>query len=193
VAKPPAGPIAAALRDEVLAGQARQGDLAALASLLARWQEPILRFCRRMLRHDEDSRDLTQEALLRVTQALSKYDDTRPFAPWIYRIARNSCLNHIERERLRTAPPPPETAPAATPPPDLLIARREEVARVRAALARLGPADRSLLQMKLVMGLTNAEIAARLGLGAGALRTRACRALARLRVALGRGSEEAKP
>ena len=78
-----------------------------------------------------------------------------------------------------------ENLAAATPPPDVLVARREEVARVRIALGRLSAADRELLKMKLVRGLGNRDIAQRLGITQAALRTRACRALSRLRETLG--------
>lgn len=169
-------------RDEVLADRARGGDLRALSLLLARWREPLVRFCRRLARHEEDARDLAHDALLRVTSGLASYDPARPFAPWIYRIAKNACLNHLERERIRSEPPVRE--PSAPPPPDVLVARREEVERVRAAIRELPPADRELLTMKLVAGLPNATIARRLGIAPGALRTRASRALARLRARL---------
>jgi len=165
-----------------LAARARRGDLAALADLLGRWQTPLFRFCRRLVGHEEDARDLAQDALLKATRALDRYDTSRPFAPWIYRIARNGCLNHLERRRVRSATP--LRAGRAEPPPDVLVARREEVLRVRRALSELGRDDRRLLEMKLVRNLDNREIARRLGIGRGALRTRACRALSRLRALL---------
>lgn len=170
--------------DEALAGRAGRGDPAALSALLSRWRPPLLRYCRKITRHEEDARDLAQEALLRATRALDTYDTTRPFAPWMYRIARNSCLNHIAREKLRSCPPPPAELQAATQPPDVLVARREEVLRVRKALGALSPDDRHLLTLKLVKGLSNQEIAGRLKIKEGALRTRACRALSRLREVL---------
>lgn len=168
-----------------MAARARRGDLKALSDLLARWPARLTSFCRKLVGHDEDARDLAQDALLKATRALDRYDPSRPFAPWIYRIARNSCLNHIERRRVRSAAPPPEAGPdRSEPAPDVLVARREEVLRVRRALDQLGPEDRRVLEMKLVRNLDNREIARRLGIGRGALRTRACRALARLRAAL---------
>jgi len=172
----------AAPADETLAARARRGDLAALSDLLSRWTARLTSFCRRLVGHDEDARDLAQDALLKATRALDRYDPSRPFAPWIYRIARNTALNHIERRRIRSKTPP--AMDRAEPTPDVLVARREEVLRVRRALDQLGPEDRRVLEMKLVRNLDNREIARRLGIGRGALRTRACRALARLRAAL---------
>jgi len=175
----------------VLAARARAGDLAALSGLLRRWQEPMRSFCRRLTGHEEDANDLAQDTLLRATKGLAAYDPDRPFAPWIYRIARNACLNHLEKQRVRAAAPP-RRGGRSDPPPDVLVARREEVLRVRRALMALGAEDRRLLTMKLVRGLGNDEIARRLGVSRGALRTRACRALARLRAALD-GETEVRP
>jgi RNA polymerase sigma-70 factor (ECF subfamily) len=168
-------------RDEALAGRAGRGDLAALSGLLARWREPLVRYCRRLLRHEEDARDLAHDVLLRVTRGLERYDPARPFAPWIYRIARNTCLHHVERQKVRGPTATGGDRPGPTPPPDVLVARQEEVARVRRALARLPRGDRKLLEMKLVRGLGNAEMAESLGLTSAALRSRASRALGRLR------------
>jgi RNA polymerase sigma-70 factor (ECF subfamily) len=175
------------LKDEVLAARAGRGDPAALSLLLSRWRGPLVRFCRRITRHEEDARDVAQDALLRATRAMETYDTGRPFAPWMYRIARNTCLNHLERERRRSGSAPATDLAAETPTPDVLVARREEVARIRAALAGLGARDRELLRMKLVEGLGNEAIARRLGISSGALRTRASRALGRLREALEAG------
>ena len=139
--------------DETLAARARRGDLAALSDLLSRWTARLTSFCRKLVGHDEDARDLAQESLLKATRALDRYDPSRPFAPWIYRIARNTALNHIERRRIRSRTPP--AVDRAEPTPDVLVARREEVLRVRRALDQLGPEDRRVLEMKLVRNLDN--------------------------------------
>ena len=85
-----------AASDEVLAGRAGRGDSAALSLLLNRWCGPLKRYCRRLTRHDEDALDLAQDAVLRAARAMPSYDSARPFAPWIYRIAMNACLNHLD-------------------------------------------------------------------------------------------------
>lgn len=176
--------------DEALAARARLGDERALSDLAERWQAPILRFCRRRLANEEDARDVAQEVMLRATRAIGTYDPDRPFPPWIYRIARNACWNHLERKRVRDAATP--ATRKAEPTPDVLVATKDEIRRVRKALKTLGKEDRALLTMKLIGGLGNAEIARRLGITCGALRTRACRALSRLRAELG-GEGRGKP
>ncbi len=64
---------------------------------------------------------------------------------------------------------------------------------LRANASRPSKDDRGLLEMKLVEGLDNEEIATRLGIGKGALRTRASRALKRLRRGVELAAKEARP
>jgi len=73
------------------------------------------------------------------------------------------------------------------------VARREELARIRRALSELPDPDRELLTLKLVRGLSNSEIAGRLRISPGALRTRASRALARLRARIDSAGREGCP
>jgi len=174
-------PVAAGGADGALAGRAAAGEPGALSALLDRWREPLVRYCRRIVRHEHDAHDLAHDTLLRAVRSLDRYDRSRPFAPWVYRIARNVCLNHIDRRRTRLRATERIEIPAPPPGPDILSSRREQVARVRAAIAGLDAADRELLEMKLVRGDDNATIAKHLGISTAAVRVRACRALAKLR------------
>ena len=54
-----------------------------------------------MLRSEQDARDVTQDTLVRALRNLRTYELTRPFAPWIFRIARNACIDVLRKRKTR--------------------------------------------------------------------------------------------
>jgi RNA polymerase sigma factor (sigma-70 family) len=80
---------------EVLAGRARDGDRAALESLLGAIQDRIYGLALRMLWHPEDARDAAQEILIRIVTRLGTFAGRSAFMTWAYRVA----VNHLLRAR----------------------------------------------------------------------------------------------
>jgi RNA polymerase sigma factor (sigma-70 family) len=85
--------------DERLVTMIRRGNSAAFEQLLSRYQTRLLSFCRHLLGSREDAEDVLQEVLAAAYNAMLA--DQRPInvRPWLYRIARNRCLNHLRRAR----------------------------------------------------------------------------------------------
>jgi len=83
--------------DERLVSVVRRGNPAAFEVLVSRYQSRLLAFCRHLLGSREDAEDVLQEVLAAAFNALLA--DERPInvRPWLYRIARNRCLNHLRR------------------------------------------------------------------------------------------------
>ena len=79
---------------------AQSGDLSARNWLIRTWTTRIYSYVFRMIGKEEDAKDLTQEILAKTLKTLHRFDHARPFAPWIYRIARNACIDHQRRQRL---------------------------------------------------------------------------------------------
>jgi RNA polymerase sigma factor (sigma-70 family) len=75
----------------------RTGQQAAFETLVQRYQSRLLAFCRHMLGSTEDAEDVLQEVFTAAFNAMLA--DERPInaRPWLYRIARNRCLNHLRR------------------------------------------------------------------------------------------------
>ena len=75
----------------------RKGQQAAFETLVDRYQSRLLAFCRHMLGSTEDAEDVLQEVFTAAFNAMLA--DERPInaRPWLYRIARNRCLNHLRR------------------------------------------------------------------------------------------------
>src|ERR671910_54085 len=83
--------------DERLIALVRRGHHGAFEALVARYQARLLSFCRHMLGSTEDAEDVLQEVFAAAFNAICA--DERPInaRPWLYRIARNRCLNHLRR------------------------------------------------------------------------------------------------
>jgi RNA polymerase sigma factor (sigma-70 family) len=83
--------------DEQLIELTRKGQHGAFETLVQRYQSRLLAFCRHMLNSTEDAEDVLQEVFAASFNAMIA--DTRPInaRPWLYRIARNRCLNHLRR------------------------------------------------------------------------------------------------
>jgi RNA polymerase sigma factor (sigma-70 family) len=83
--------------DEQLIALTRRGQQGAFEVLVQRYQSRLLAFCRHMLGSTEDAEDVLQEVFTASFNAMLA--DERPInaRPWLYRIARNRCLNHLRR------------------------------------------------------------------------------------------------
>jgi RNA polymerase sigma factor (sigma-70 family) len=83
--------------DERLVALVRRGHHGAFEALVQRYQARLLAFCRHMLGSQEDAEDVLQEVFAASFNALCADDRTINVRPWLYRIARNRCLNHLRR------------------------------------------------------------------------------------------------
>ncbi|MEJ7718682.1 MAG: sigma-70 family RNA polymerase sigma factor [Thermoleophilaceae bacterium] len=83
--------------DEKLVALIRRGHHGAFEALVNRYESRLLSFCRHMLGSTEDAEDVLQEVFAAAFNAICA--DERPInaRPWLYRIARNRCLNHLRR------------------------------------------------------------------------------------------------
>jgi RNA polymerase sigma factor (sigma-70 family) len=83
--------------DERLIALIRRGHHGAFEALVHRYQPRLLAFCRHMLGSQEDAEDVLQDVFAASFNAICA--DERPInaRPWLYRIARNRCLNHLRR------------------------------------------------------------------------------------------------
>ena len=81
---------------------AQGGDAQAYGSIVEFYDRRVYFAALGILRNPDDAADLAQEAFVRAFRELSKFDTSRPFYPWLYRLLRNLCLNHIRwRSRRR--------------------------------------------------------------------------------------------
>jgi RNA polymerase sigma-70 factor (ECF subfamily) len=91
--------------DRDLVRRCREGDERAFEALVRKHQQTVFHVAYHTIGHRAEVEDLAQKIFTKVYFSLSKYDISRPFLPWLYRIAINQCydeLRHIRRRRVRT-------------------------------------------------------------------------------------------
>ena len=83
--------------DERLIALIRDGQERAFETLFERYQSRLLAFCRGMLASAEDAEDVLQEVFVAAHKAILADNRAINARPWLYRIARNRCLNHLRK------------------------------------------------------------------------------------------------
>lgn len=155
-------------------------DTPAFDALYRQHASDLFAFVMTLLRDRTAAEDVTMAAFEKAYRRRSTFDRRRGNErAWLFGIARNAALDELRRRRRDVSlvtEPADDTVVFEDSDPD----RR---AAVRAAMARLEPADRELVTLKFVAGLSNAEIAKVLGVSESNAGTRLHRVVVKLREA----------
>lgn len=179
---PPEAPRTALVPDEQLMARIGAGDPSAMSELVARHQRALLNFFLRYTNELALAEDLTQETMLRVLKSAGAYQPLAPFGVWLFRVAKNLCLNELDARRTRRRPIDDAARRSGSPEEDL--DRAEHEARIRQAIRRLPERQRLALVLHRFEGLPLAEIAQIMETNAGAVEGLLSRASAALRADL---------
>ena len=109
--------------DEELARQAQAGSLFRFEELVYRYEARIYGFVANSCRDERDAQEVTQETFVSAWLNIRQFDVRRPFATWLFTIARRKCIDRHRANRPAVGEPMPE-APD-TDDPSVLLARRE--------------------------------------------------------------------
>lgn len=167
--------------DAELVAAAQAGDPRAAEALFARYEAPVYRVALRMCRDPEDAKEVLQETLLAAARTLGEFRGDAAVGTWLHAIARSFAIK-LRRKRGRTpsAAGEDEAEVASLPDPAALpderAADHEVGAALQRAIAALTPPYRDVLVLRDVEGLTAPEVAAALGIGVDAVKSRLHRA-----------------
>jgi RNA polymerase sigma-70 factor (ECF subfamily) len=164
---------------------ARKGDQAALDDLVRATYAGAYTLAFRLTGHDDDARDVVQEAYLRAYRGLRNFRGDAEFSTWLYRITANCSANLLaKRARTRTELLS-EDAPVADTridhDPEMRMAGEDERVRVASALALLPWRLRQVIVLRDIYDMPHGWIAAELGISEAAAKVRLHRARRRLR------------
>lgn len=178
------------LSKDTLIRQAAAGDAMAFETLMAPYERQLYALCLRIAGNREDALDCAQEAMLRIWRAMPKYRYQSALTTWCYRIATNTCLDLLRRQKYRPSvlldamtedgfSPAEDETHASNP-----EASYESSARKRAlneAIAALPANMRAALVLRDVEGLPYDEISEILALPVGTVKSRINRAREKLK------------
>jgi RNA polymerase sigma-70 factor (ECF subfamily) len=189
----PARDGAASATDAELLAAARQGDAAALEALLVRYQPHLYRFGLRMCGNEDDAGDVAQESLISMARSLGDFRGDASVSSWLYTIARSFCIK--KRRRSKFAPAREESLDASGedlarrladpgPNPEQAATNQELHHALVGAIDGLEPAQREVLILRDVEGLSAPEVARVIGISVEAVKSRLHRARVAVRQAL---------
>jgi RNA polymerase sigma-70 factor, ECF subfamily len=166
-----------AATDGELIGRCLKGDNRAWERIIERFRRKVFHIAYRFCGRHETAEDLTQEIFLRVFRSLDRFHQDADFSSWLTSVARNHCIDHYratkrEREVLVEDDGGGERAPAAYGNPHRLIEEDDRRSLLRRGLERLPPKLREAVIMRDLQELSYQEMAGRLGLPEGTVKSR---------------------
>jgi RNA polymerase sigma factor (sigma-70 family) len=138
---------------------ARAGNPGAFEAIVDRYQGRLLGFCRQMLHSTEDAEDVLQEVFVNAYRAMLADEREINLRPWLYRIARNRCLNHLRKptadaQESMDMVPAVEAASTAEK-----VHNREEFRQLLTDVGKLPETQRSALLLREMDAMSYEEIA----------------------------------
>lgn len=167
--------------EQTLIASAQRGDRQALRALYQLHATAVLRRAILPVIHDNSlARDLLADTFVRAFENLHRYRwQSHGLLPWLVRIAKNLCINHL-RGSWRNVGWPSGLELDANFDAERMLADAELAALARTqieeCMAQLRPRHREVIRLRLVEHRSRAEAAALLGLSTGTLDVLLCRA-----------------
>jgi RNA polymerase sigma-70 factor (ECF subfamily) len=178
--------------EQSLIAASKDGDPAALDTLVRVHQDRVYGFAMRMCRNVEDAKDILQETFLGMVRSLREFREESKFSTWLYRIAANACLKKRRRGVHDPTPEQELSLDELMPRPDAegrkpeiadwsddaehALLRGELSGRMEAAIDRLPKDYKIILVLRDVEGLSAEETAQAVGLSVAAVKSRLHRA-----------------
>lgn len=170
---------------------ARAGDRAAFGRLVEAHARQVFRVCFRITGSEAMAEDAVQETFIRAWRKLAGFDDRSAFSTWLHRVAVNSALEQLRREKRHAAEPEPEAdalaGPAWTdgaPSPERETESAAASRHISIALTELSPLERAAFVMRHYQEQPLIEICEALGLKQSAAKQAIFRAVKKMRAAL---------
>lgn len=168
--------------DRRLAALVVEGDIVAFEYLFDRYRDAIRRLFVQRTGNADDADDLLQETFIKVYIHIHRYSPDYTFGQWIYTIARNTFIDFVRKRQddlsIDEKYPMPVASPAPTP--EERYINIQQRAQIDGYMERMPSDYRKLIEMRFFDELSYEEIAQRLAMPLGTVKTRIHRARERL-------------
>jgi RNA polymerase sigma-70 factor (ECF subfamily) len=161
--------------DEELLSGFLEGDHAAFDELMTRHEDRIFGLCLRMLGSREDALDATQDTFLTVYRKGRQYSGRSRFSTWLYRVAINTCHDHLRKRKRHQAVPIPEGSDVPDPSMGDQFTSVELRPDILTALSSIPEEFRSAVVFVDIDGLALDEVADIMGVPVGTVKSRTYR------------------
>jgi RNA polymerase sigma-70 factor (ECF subfamily) len=154
------------------------GDQAAWESIVRIYRRKVFNVAYKFVGRHDQAEDLTQDVFLKLYKSLDTFDRRANFQTWLISVSRNLCIDHYravrkERETINRDVDPADFAPVSTDPrADTQLEQRDRVRLLRLALDKLAPTLRTAVMLRDIQELTYQEIADKLHLPEGTVKSR---------------------
>lgn len=168
-----------------------QGDVHALKSLSERYAGMLVALSRRIVANDFDAEEVAADVLWQAWRAAGAFDPSRgSVAAWLITLGRSRAIDRLRSNRVRERRPVPSEVESLAPEAGADIDLAEQTKSVRSALTSLEPSEKAALEMAYYSDLSHAEIAEKLGIPLGTVKTRIRSAMIKMRKMLGAVREQ---
>ena len=165
----------------MLLERCKAGDELAWEALVRQFQARVFGIAFHYTGNSEDARDLAQEIFIRIYRHLDLCGDEGMFVPWMIRISRNACIDHLRRKKARPAPVDVAVdemvhlqAPGLNPEEYSMADARRQV--IHLAFRKLTALNREVILLREILELPLEEIASMLKIPLGTVKSRINRA-----------------
>ena len=169
--------------DRELVARFKSGDQAAFNQLVRLYQKKVYLVAFRMVRDEEEAKDLTQEVFVKMYGALKDFRGEASLFTWAYRATVNLAINQIRRKKIISWVPLLEAAEKQEEPKeglgDMERARLQQA--IAGAVKKLPPKQRAVFILKHYDELSNEEIAQIVGKSVGAVKANYFQALQKMK------------
>jgi RNA polymerase sigma-70 factor (ECF subfamily) len=163
---------------ETLIQRCLRGDQLAWEQIVRQYRRKVFNVAYKFVGRHDEAEDLTQDIFLKIFKSLNTFDRRANFQTWLISVSRNLCIDHYrsvrrERETIDRAVDASDLSPVSKDPePIAAIEQRDRVTLLRQALAELPDTLRAAVVMRDIQELSYQEIADRLDLPEGTVKSR---------------------
>jgi RNA polymerase sigma-70 factor (ECF subfamily) len=177
----PEGPPKETEGDRALVERARQGDRESFGTLVRRHQNRAFNLAYQIVRNREDALDISQEAFARAYTSLSTFKGEASFTTWLHRIVVNLAIDSLRRRQrsgigafddTRAAPEVWGAGLIAPEDPATALETKQVRGLLARGIAQLPPAQRAVLVLREIEGMSYQEISRAVGCTLGTVMSR---------------------
>jgi RNA polymerase sigma-70 factor, ECF subfamily len=155
------------MEDRIAISRLKRGDLSGLEALVKRYQVQVVHAAHAIVYDRALAEDIAQTVFVKVAERIHQFDEERPVAPWLFRIAVNDAIKAAKKQKVLTSLDEQTDSPAAklaawlTDPglkPEQLVEQNEMSENILRAMQRLSPEGRAVIVMRYFLEMSEAEI-----------------------------------